>query len=223
MNHTFRRVILAVCVSLSPIQLTSMAFADPPSQKSSATNSSSSKSAKIGTSTKRKKLNQGAASIAANNAITPGFPDIQQLMQQVAQGKPGFGSNVATPQDFSGVLNVNGKEIRTDNPAESARLQQEMMGGFVGIPSINMAKAAGSAFQGAMNINGQTFKTDDPAEFQRLQIQFGNLFQAMPQMNAGNSNSASSFSGMINNNGNVQTFSDPAAFQQAQKQLHPLP
>jgi hypothetical protein len=136
-------------------------------------------------------------------------------------------------QAFQGALNFNGKEFRTNDPAEFRRLQQQFgarmpnLQGLTVLPNAAGGGAASSsAFQGVININGQEFRTNDPAEFQRLQQQFGgqvtNLlegFPALPNAGAGAAAASSAFQGAINVNGQAFRTNDPAEFQRLQRQL----
>jgi len=190
--------------------------------------SKKSHSASSSSSSKSSSSKSGGGSFAA--AGQQGFMNAQQLLQQFGNLNGNGNGNIAQASSFEGVININGRETRTNDPAEFARLQQQMgqlpmglpiapMAGMLNIA--NMANAANSNFEGVVNINGQEFRTKDPAEFARLQQQFQNQFPAFPGLNPANANAASSssFSGTININGKVQTFTDPNAFQKAQQQL----
>lgn len=137
--------------------------------------------------------------------------------------KASASSSSSNGKSFEGVININGKEIRTKDPKEFAQLQKQMQAQMGQLPNIAQANAGNSAFQGVISINGKEVRTADPKEFEKLQqemqAQFGQ-FPGFPNgLNAANSATASSFSGTINNNGVVQEFTDPAAFEKAQKQL----
>lgn len=132
---------------------------------------------------------------------------------------------------FQGVININGQEYRSNDPAEFARLQQQLrpqlQNPLLGLPAlpngIPTASVGSSGFQGAININGQEYRTNDPAEFARLQQQLGQqltnpaigLLGAVPAGVA----SSSGFQGVVNINGQEYRTNDPAEFARLQQQL----
>lgn len=73
-------------------------------------------------------------------------------------------SSSSSGSAFSGVMNINGREFRTADPAEFQRLLRMQQGMF---PQLPFAGPTASAFQGAVNINGVEQKFSDPAAFQQ--------------------------------------------------------
>ncbi len=105
-----------------------------------------------------------------------------------AGGMANAGGNSVKNSTFQGVININGREVKTNDPAEFQRLMQQNQ---VGLPfgglgqigqfnpnggqalnggqSINIGQGvSNSAFSGSININGREMKTNDPAEYQRM-------------------------------------------------------
>lgn len=105
-----------------------------------------------------------------------------------AGGMANAGGNSVKNSAFQGVININGREVKTNDPAEFQRLMQQNQ---VGLPfgglgqigqfnpnggqalnggqSINVGQGvSNSAFSGSININGKEMKTNDPAEYQRM-------------------------------------------------------
>ncbi|MDX1969987.1 MAG: sigma factor-like helix-turn-helix DNA-binding protein, partial [Planctomycetaceae bacterium] len=73
-------------------------------------------------------------------------------------------SSSSSGSAFSGVMNINGREFRTADPAEFQRLLRIQQGMF---PQLPFPGPSASAFQGAVNINGVEQKFSDPAAFQQ--------------------------------------------------------
>lgn len=79
-----------------------------------------------------------------------------------------FRAQASSSSSFSGVMNINGKEIRTTDPAEFEKLMKQN-GGL--LPNFAPPGAGNKVFQGVINKNGVEQKFDDPDEFTEAAIE----------------------------------------------------
>ena len=224
---TLNRIVCRACfAALILVTSTTLMAADQnqataSKQKASSQKTASSFSSKSSSSSQDSNGTRPATAEAATNGHPSSVAAFQKMVRDM-QLRNGFPTtNGANARNFEGVININGKEFRTRDPAEFARLQQQMPQFPQGFPGVAQANAGNTAFQGVMNINGREFRTSNPAEFARLQrqmqmqMQFRNGFPGVVQANAGNA----AFQGVMNINGREFRSNDPAEFARLQRQF----
>ena len=119
-------------------------FLNVSSSMASDETKSKSTSSKKTQATSSSSTSKSSSSSSGGGSVKPGdarIPDAQKLLEQFGNLNGKANGNVAQSSSFEGVVNINGKETRTNDPAEFARLQQQFKNQFPAFPGLNPGNA----------------------------------------------------------------------------------